>query len=104
MEKLLAELSGNISEACFNDILGIIENILFEEENTEKKQEFSETDDDYKNPVKRAAFWNNQYKHYTEGEGRKHEYARQLAMYSKRLAKSYQKDADKLAASQQAQV
>ena len=86
-----------VSEECYNDIIDMIESILFEEDaqgTTEQKKSFFETDDDYKNPRKQAEYWAGQHKYYTEGEGRNHEYARKLAIYTKHLAKSYQKEAD----------
>ena len=63
MEDLLIALSENVSEACFNDILDIVESILSEGEDLQKN----------------ADFYAQKIEHYTKGEGRKHPNARQIA-------------------------
>lgn len=107
MNNLFLMLNECLSEECYNEILSIIGDILFEsvaapEAPKAPAQEAPKApekdDDDLSNPRKQADFWAEKHKYYTEGDGRKHEYARQLAMYARHLSKTYQKEAEKAGA------
>lgn len=94
-----------VSEECYNDIINMIESILSEAEGapetTEQKPKIFQKEEDYANPEKRLAFCKQQLDHYTNGEGRRHPYAKQLVSELKKLHKLQSEEVRKARAAKQ---
>lgn len=91
MENLLTFLSESVSEACFNDIISIIENILSEGVDTKKEPEYG-TPEYTQNTLDML---NRHIDSYTNGSSKNHPYAPQILHHLKILHKMNTKDLEK---------